>query len=82
MKVATPQRTIVELAASVQAKDFLDIEEAAFYLGFAKSTLVKYLSERRYPVHKPPQGGVYLKKSELFDILDDSRYRVISTYEA
>lgn len=75
------KRSVQEIAASVQAKDFLDFEEAAFYLGMAVQTLRQKLSDKLYPVHRPPQGGVYFKKSELFDILDDKRYRQISIFE-
>ena len=58
-------RTLENLCYS--AKEVLNLEEAASFLGIAKSTLYKMTHENRIPFYKPAGKLIYFEKSVLLD---------------
>jgi excisionase family DNA binding protein len=52
-----------------QAKDILNLEEAAMFIGVKRSQLYKLTHSRAIPYFKPSGKLVYFEKSELLDWL-------------
>ena len=50
-----------------------DLEEAASFLGIAKSTLYKMTHENRIPFYKPAGKLIYFEKSVLLDWVRSNR---------
>ena len=55
------------------AKEVLNLEEAASFLGIAKSTLYKMTHENRIPFYKPAGKLIYFEKSVLLDWIRSNR---------
>ena len=55
------------------AKEVLNLEEAANFLGIAKSTLYKMTHENRIPFYKPAGKLIYFEKSVLFEWIRSNR---------
>ena len=55
------------------AKEVLNLEEAASFLGIAKSTLYKMTHENRIPFYKPAGKLIYFEKSVLFEWIRSNR---------
>ena len=55
------------------AKEVLHLEEAASFLGIAKSTLYKMTHENRIPFYKPAGKLIYFEKSVLLDWIRSNR---------
>ena len=55
------------------AKEVLNLEEAACFLGIAKSTLYKMTHENRIPFYKPAGKLIYFEKSVLLDWIRSNR---------
>ena len=64
-------RTLENLCFS--AKEVLNLEEAASFLGIAKSTLYKMTHENRIPFYKPAGKLIYFEKSVLLDWIRSNR---------
>ena len=64
-------RTLENLCYS--AKEVLNLEEAASFLGIAKSTLYKMTHENRIPFYKPAGKLIYFEKSVLLDWIRSNR---------
>lgn len=75
------ERKIVELQSRVRtledlcfsAKEVLNLEEAASFLGIAKSTLYKMTHENRIPYYKPSGKLIYFEKSVLLEWIRSNR---------
>jgi len=69
------ERKIVELQSRVKfledlcfsTKEVLNLEEAASFLGIAKSTLYKMTHENRLPFYKPSGKLIFFEKSILLE---------------
>ena len=55
------------------AKEVLNLEEAASFLGIAKSTLYKMTHENRIPFYKPAGKLIYFEKSVLLEWIRSNR---------
>ena len=74
-------RKLMDLQSRVQtlenlcysAKEVLNLEEAASFLGIAKSTLYKMTHENRIPFYKPAGKLIYFEKSVLLDWIRSNR---------
>ena len=55
------------------AKEVLNLEEAANFLGIAKSTLYKMTHENRIPFYKPAGKLIYFEKSVLLEWIRSNR---------
>lgn len=55
------------------AKEVLNLEEAASFLGIAKSTLYKMTHENRIPYYKPAGKLIYFEKSVLLEWIRSNR---------
>ena len=74
-------RKFTELQSRVQtlenlcfsAKEVLNLEEAASFLGIAKSTLYKLTHENRIPYYKPAGKLIYFEKSVLLEWIRSNR---------
>ena len=55
------------------AKEVLNLEEAASFLGIAKSTLYKMTHENRIPFYKPAGKLIYFEKSILLEWIRSNR---------
>ena len=74
-------RKLTDLQSRVQtlenlcysAKEVLNLEEAACFLGIAKSTLYKMTHENRIPFYKPAGKLIYFEKSVLLDWIRSNR---------
>ena len=55
------------------AKEVLNLEEAAGFLGIAKSTLYKMTHENRIPFYKPAGKLIYFEKSVLLEWIRSNR---------
>ena len=55
------------------AKEVLNLEEAACFLGITKSTLYKMTHENRIPFYKPAGKLIYFEKSVLLDWIRSNR---------
>ena len=64
-------RTLENLCYS--AKEVLNLEEAASFLGIAKSTLYKMTHENRIPFYKPAGKLIYFEKSVLLEWIRSNR---------
>ena len=64
-------RTLENLCYS--AKEVLNLEEAASFLGIAKSTLYKLTHENRIPFYKPAGKLIYFEKSVLLEWIRSNR---------
>ena len=64
-------RTLENLCYS--AKEVLNLEEAASFLGIAKSTLYKMTHENRLPFYKPAGKLIYFEKSVLLEWIRSNR---------
>ena len=64
-------RTLANLCYS--AKEVLNLEEAASFLGIAKSTLYKMTHENRIPFYKPAGKLIYFEKSVLLEWIRSNR---------
>ena len=64
-------RTLENLCYS--AKEVLNLEEAASFLGIAKSTLYKMTHENRIPFYKPAGKLIYFEKTVLLDWIRSNR---------
>ena len=64
-------RTLENLCYS--AKEVLNLEEAACFLGIAKSTLYKMTHENRIPFYKPAGKLIYFEKSVLLEWIRSNR---------
>ena len=64
-------RTLENLCYS--AKEVLNLEEAASFLGIAKSTLYKVTHENRIPFYKPAGKLIYFEKSVLLEWIRSNR---------
>ena len=79
--IADGERKIVDLQSRVQtlenlcftAKEVLNLEEAASFLGIAKSTLYKMTHENRLPFYKPAGKLIYFEKSVLLEWIRSNR---------
>lgn len=60
-------------------KDFLNIEQAAEYLGVSKQTLYRLASERKIVSYKPTRF-LYFKLEDLKEYILSSRREVIDHY--
>ncbi len=76
MKMSLDQeRRIVELQARVRkledlcfsTKEVLNLEEAAAFIGIAKSTLYKMTHQNRLPYYKPAGKLIFFEKKALLD---------------
>ena len=74
-------RKFTELQSRVQtlenlcfsAKEVLNLEEAASFLGIAKSMLYKLTHENRIPYYKPAGKLIYFEKSVLLEWIRSNR---------
>ena len=74
-------RKLTDLQSRVQtlenlcysAKEVLNLEEAASFLGIAKSTLYKMTHENRIPFYKPAGKLIYFEKSVLLEWIRSNR---------
>ena len=74
-------RKLTDLQSRVQtlenlcysAKEVLNLEEAANFLGIAKSTLYKMTHENRIPFYKPAGKLIYFEKNVLLDWIRSNR---------
>ncbi len=64
-------RTLENLCYS--AKEVLNLEEAASFLGIAKSTLYKMTHENQIPFYKPAGKLIYFEKSVLLEWIRSNR---------
>ena len=64
-------RTLENLCYS--AKEVLNLEETASFLGIAKSTLYKMTHENRIPFYKPAGKLIYFEKSVLLEWIRSNR---------
>ena len=64
-------RTLENLCYST--KEVLNLEEAASFLGIAKSTLYKMTHENRIPFYKPAGKLIYFEKSVLLEWIRSNR---------
>ena len=64
-------RTLENLCYS--AKEVLNLEEAASFLGIAKSTLYKMTHENRIPFYKPAGKLIHFEKSVLLEWIRSNR---------
>lgn len=75
------ERRIIELQERVNrlenlcyaAKDVLNLEEAATFLGIAKSTLYKMTHENHLPYFKPSGKLIFFEKKALLDWVRGAR---------
>ena len=65
--------TVTEQINLVNAKTFLTIEDAAFYLNFSKSTVYKLCSTRKISFFKPNGKENFFKKEDLDTYLLSTR---------
>ena len=56
-----------------QTKDTLTVEEAAKFMGMARSTLYKMTSENVIPFYRPNGKMIYFEKSVLTDWMHQNR---------
>ena len=64
-------RTLENLCYS--SKEVLNLEEAASFLGIAKSTLYKMTHENQIPFYKPAGKLIYFEKSVLLEWIRSNR---------
>ena len=71
---------IVEKSGNMTDENFLNIDEAAKFLGIQRSTLYKYTCFKIVPHYKPGKK-LYFVKSELIDWVKNSPVRTIDEIE-
>lgn len=59
---------------TMEAREYMNIGEAAQYLGFAKNYVYKLTSARRIPFYKPVGRHIIFRRSELDQWVASSRY--------
>ena len=62
---------------SLQAKDIMNVPEAAAYMGVSCSYVYKLTSTRQLPFHKPGAKLIYLKKEDLRDYMLRNRQQSV-----
>lgn len=69
----------IEVYMAIAAKNTLDAQEAAIYIGITPETLYNHLD--RYPHYKGRNGRNYFRKSELDDYKCHHRITTLSDIE-
>ena len=64
-KEANLSKQVAELQGRVQGKDVLTLEEAAKFMGIARSSLYKMTHEQTIPFYKPNGKMIFFEKSDL-----------------
>jgi len=74
---------ILEIRRLLKKKDapFLNLREAAKYLGLAPATIYQFTSQKRLPHYKMGGRRLYFKKSDLDDFILNEDRRVNSKAE-
>ena len=69
-----------QFAAS--SKEFLNVKEAADFLGISIHQIYKYSSQKILPHYKPQNKVLYFKRSELIDFISAGRIKSQAEVEA
>jgi excisionase family DNA binding protein len=69
-----------EKSGNMTDENFLNIDEAANFLGIRRSTLYKYTCFKRVPHYKPGKK-LYFVRSELIDWVKNSPVKTIDEIE-
>lgn len=74
MQEFTSEIREIKTLLALRFKPILNVEEAAAFLGMAKSYVYQLKSQHALPYFKSPQGGLYFSRRELEAWMTDTHY--------
>lgn len=72
-KVFQPRRMLPQWPQILADKEYLTVKETAIYLGISKHSLYKLTQRRVFPIYKPNNKLIYIRREDIDDWISQSR---------